>query len=155
MVIRITGATRQPEVQHEPHITTTPFRMFEDLFNDWAASSAFARKRESIRPAVDILEKEHNFIIRAEIPGITEKDFELTLDGSTLTIRAWKKVEPEDSGYAYHQVESFYGDFTRSFDLPETADAEKISAAYNNGILTITIPQKAEAKPRTIKVVQG
>jgi HSP20 family protein len=126
--------------------------MFEDLFNDWAFRSAFAQRRDSLKPAVDILEKDHNFIIRTELPGITEKDFDISIEGRTLTIKAEKKMELEKSGYTYHQVEGFYGPYTRSFDLPDTVDAENISASYNNGVLMLTIPQKAETKPRSIKV---
>jgi HSP20 family protein len=155
MVIRITGTSRRPEAQLEQNASTAPFRFFEDLFNDWAAKSILAHRRESLRPPVDILEKDNMFFVRTELPGITENDFELKLDGNTLTIKAEKKMESEDSGYNYHQIEGFYGTYTRSFNLPDTVDAEKISASYNNGVLTITIPQKPEMKPRDIKVHHG
>ncbi len=155
MVIRITGTSQRPETQLEQrNVMPTPFRLFEDLVNDWARG-AFAHRHESWKPAVDIMERENKVIIRAELPGIAEKDIDLKVDGHTLTIRAEKKMEPEDAGYNYHQIESFYGTYSRSFDLPDTVDAEKITAAYNNGVLAVTIPQKPEAKPRSIKVSAG
>jgi len=155
MIIKVTGTSRHPETQQEQHnVTPTPFRMFEDLFNDWARG-ALAQRRETWKPAVDILEIDNKFIIRTDLPGITEKDFDLRIDGNTLTIKAEKKMPPQESGYNYHQVESFYGTCSRSFDLPETVDAENISASYNNGVLTVTIPQKPEIKPRSIKVTLG
>jgi HSP20 family protein len=72
-----------------------------------------------------------------------------------LTIKAEKKMESEDSGYNYHQIEGFYGTHTRSFNLPDTADVGQISASYTNGVLTVTIPQKPEMAPRSIKVTPG
>jgi HSP20 family protein len=153
MVIGITGTSRTPEVQQpEREVMMTPFRLFEDVFNDWATRNAFTRRHEAWKPAVDILEKNGNFIIRMELPGITEKEFDIKIEGKSLTIKAEKKMEPEDSGYTYHQVEGFYGSYARSFDLPDSVDATKISAAYVNGVLLLTIPQKPEVKPRSIKV---
>jgi HSP20 family protein len=155
MVIRITGTSRRPEAQQEQNAASAPFRFFEDLFNDWATKSLLAHRSENLKPPVDILEKDNMFFVRTELPGITENDFELKLDGNTLTIKAEKKMESEDSGYYYHQVESFYGTCNRSINLPDTVDAEKISASYTNGVLTITIPQKPEMKPRAIEVIHG
>jgi HSP20 family protein len=153
MVIRIAGANQTPETQQQEHnLMPTPFRMFEDLFNDWATRSVLAHRREAWKPAVDIMEKDGNFLLRMELPGLTEKEFDVKIDGNTLTIKAERKMEPEDSGFTYHQVEGFYGSYSRSFDLPVTVEVEKISASYANGVLLLTIPQKPEVKPRSIKV---
>ena len=152
MVIRITGTGQNPEVQQENRPAMTPFRLFEDLFNNWAMHSALAKRHETWRPPVDILEKENKLIIRTEMPGVEEKDINLKLDGRTLTIQGERKPEPDGTGFSYHQVEGNYGTFSRSFDLPDSVDAEKISAAYSNGVLTITIIQKPEVQPRTIKI---
>ncbi|MBZ5495325.1 MAG: Hsp20/alpha crystallin family protein [Acidobacteriia bacterium] len=152
MVIRIAGASHSPQTEHEQNQAPTPFRLFEDMFNNWAMQSAFARRRENSKPPVDIWEKDNKIIIRTEIPGVSDEDIDLRLDGRTLTIKGERKPEPEGSGFSYHQVEGCYGTFSRSFDLPDSVDAEKISAAYNNGVLVITVPQKPENKPRTIKV---
>jgi HSP20 family protein len=126
--------------------------LFEDFFNDFPFSSSLAENRENWMPSVDILEKDGNLILRAELPGMSEKQIELKLEGNTLTLKGERKMEKEDNKTNYHRVESFYGSFTRSFRLPDTVDADKISADYKNGVLTVTIPQKPEVRPREIPV---
>ena len=83
---------------------------------------------------------------------MTEKQIDLKLEGNTLTLKGERKMENEDKKSNYHRVESFYGTFTRSFRLPDTVDYEKISAEYKNGVLTVTLPQKPEVRPREIPV---
>jgi len=152
MGIRI--SSRDPETQQE-NVAPTPFRVFEDIFNDWVTQNVMARQQEAGRPNVDILERDNNFILHCELPGVSEKDVELKLDGKTLTIRGERKREPENSGYTYHRVEGYYGSFSRSFDLPDSVDMEKISAKYSNGILEVTVPQKSAVRPRNIEIQQG
>jgi HSP20 family protein len=129
----------------------SPFRMFEDFFNDWAVRSIENRRDESWAPVVDIMEKDGTLILMASLPGMTEKDIELKVEGQTLTIKGEIK-SPESSGYTFHLRESRDGSFSRSFTLPDSASLENIRAEYTNGILAISIPQKPEAKPRTIKI---
>jgi len=155
MVIRIAGSSPGTNVERENTSLSSPFRMFENFFNNWAVSNALARRRGDWRPPVDILEKDNKLIIRAEIPGLEEKDLDLKLDGNTLTIKGERKSDGEDSGYFYHQIEGFYGSFSRSFDLPNYADTEKIAAAFNNGVLTIAIPFRPEVQSRSIRVTKG
>jgi HSP20 family protein len=102
-------------------------------------------------PPVDVLERDGNLILRAEIPGMEEKDIDLKLEGNLLTLRGERKFEQENRDN-YHRVESFYGTFMRSFTLPDTVDREKIKAEYKNGVLTVTVPQKPEVRPREIPV---
>ncbi|MBN1568406.1 MAG: Hsp20/alpha crystallin family protein [Acidobacteria bacterium] len=134
--------------------TETPMvsRLFEEFFNDFPLTSSLADARESWNPAVDILEKDGNLILRADLPGMTEKEIELKLEGNTLTLKGERKMDAEDKKNNYHRVESFYGSFIRTFRLPDTVDMEKISADYKNGVLTVTMPQKPEVKPREIPV---
>jgi len=127
-------------------------RLFEEFFNDFPLTSSFADARENWNPAVDILEKDGNLILRAELPGLTEKQIELKLEGNTLTLKGERKMDTEDNKNNYHRVESFYGSFLRTFRLPDTVDMDKISADYKNGVLTITMPQKPEVRPREIPV---
>ena len=129
----------------------TSAQLFEEFFNDFPFNSV-PETRETWIPSVDILEKDGNLILRAELPGMTEKQIELKLEGNTLTLKGERKMEEEDNKGNYHRVESFYGSFTRSFRLPDTVDAEKINAEYKNGVLTITIPQRPEVRPREIPV---
>ncbi len=152
MVIRITGSSHRPEAQPDGNPLPSPFRMFENFFNNWALQTVLARRSESFRPAIDILEKDNKIFIHCELPGVNEQGLDLKLDGRTLTIKGKRKQEPEGTGCVYHQIESSYGAFSRSFDLPNSVDTEKISAASKDGVLTITIPQKLEVQPRTIQV---
>jgi HSP20 family protein len=155
MVIRISGSNQNPNQQDANAMaSSSPFRLFEDYLNNWFVRNAMTQRQERWRPPVDVLERGNNLIIRTEIPGVDEKDIELKLDGRTLTIRGERKAENEESGCCYHRIESSYGTFSRSFDLPDSVDAEKISAAYANGVISITIPQKPEIRPRTIKITK-
>jgi HSP20 family protein len=126
-------------------------RLFEEFFNDFPFGST-PETRENWVPSVDILEKDGNLVLKAELPGLTEKQIDLKLEGTTLTLKGERKLENEDKKSNYHRIESFYGSFTRSFRLPETVDLEKINAEYKNGVLTVTIPQKPEVRPREIPV---
>ncbi|MEJ2246043.1 MAG: Hsp20/alpha crystallin family protein [Acidobacteriota bacterium] len=127
-------------------------RLFEEFFNDFPFSGSLFEDGDRWTPSVDIMEKEGNLILRAELPGLSEKQIELKLEGNTLTLKGERKMENEDKEGKYHRVESCYGSFTRSFRLPDTVDTNKINADYKNGILTVTIPQKSEVKPREIPV---
>jgi HSP20 family protein len=127
-------------------------RLFEEFFNDFPFNGFLPETRESWIPSVDILEKDGNLILRAELPGMTEKDIDLKIEGNTLTLKGERKMDSEDNKSNYHRVESYYGSFTRSFRLPDTLDYEKINAEYKNGVLTVTLPQKPEVKPREIPV---
>jgi len=129
----------------------SPFRLFEDFFNDWALRSIEDRRGDSWVPPVDVVEKNGNLMLMASLPGMNEKDIELKVEGQVLTITGERKSQ-DQAGYTYHQQESRYGNFSRSFTLPDSANLDEIKAEYRNGILAVTVPQKPEAKPRTIKV---
>jgi HSP20 family protein len=128
-------------------------RLFEDFFNSFSFGDSWLETGESWMPSVDILEKDGNLILAAELPGMTEKDIDLKLEGNILTLKGERKMENEDQQSTFHRIESYHGSFTRSFRLPENIDMEKISAEYKNGVLTVTLPQKPEVKPREIPVV--
>ena len=126
-------------------------RLFEDFFED-LPFFAYREDRSQWNPAVDVLEKDGNLVLRAELPGMTEKQIELKVEGEALILKGERKMESEDKKENYHRIESFHGSFTRTFRLPETVDTHKISADYKDGILTVTLPQKPEVKPREIPV---
>jgi HSP20 family protein len=136
------------------HRSETPVArsLFEEFFHDFPFGDSFMESRGSWVPSVDVLEKDGNLILRAELPGMTEKQIDLKVEGNTLVLKGERKMESEDNKGNYHRVESSYGTFSRSFMLPETVDIDKINADYKNGVLTITIPQKPEVKPREIPV---
>ena len=103
-------------------------------------------------PAVDVYEDEHNVTLKIEVPGIDEKDIDVQIENNTLTVHGERKIEKEEKEENYRRVERQYGSFTRTFTLPNTVDSEKVSAHYDKGVLKITLPKKAEAKPKQIKV---
>jgi HSP20 family protein len=104
-------------------------------------------------PPVDIFSTgDHELVIKAEIPGMNKDDIDITVENFTLTIRGEKKAEQTVKDDQFHRVERNYGAFTRSFALPHTVDANKVEASYKDGVLTIKLPQREEAKPKQIKV---
>ena len=103
-------------------------------------------------PACDIYEDEESVSLRFELAGVDPKDVDVRFENGVLTVRGERKLEREDKRENYHRVERAYGTFTRSFSLPGTLDPERIKAEAKNGVLQITLPKKAEAKPRAIQV---
>ena len=93
--------------------------------------------------------------MKIEVPGVDEKDINVNLENNTLTVHGERKIEKEEKEENYRRVEREYGSFTRTFNLPPTVDSEKVSATYDKGVLKITLPKKAEAKPKQIKVNVG
>jgi len=128
-------------------------RLFEDAF-----SSARGEERDIISsswaPAVDIYEDENQLVVTAEVPGIDEKDIEIKVEDSTLSIQGERKMEKETKEENYHRIERAYGSFYRSFTLPNYIDQDKIQAEHQNGILKITLPKKPELKPRKVKILK-
>ena len=103
-------------------------------------------------PAVDIYETEHALTLKAELPGVDPKDIEARVEDGTLYLKGERKFEKESKKENYHRIERTYGSFMRSFALPTSVDADKVSAEYKDGVLTLTLPKKEEAKAKTITV---
>jgi HSP20 family protein len=91
-------------------------------------------------------------VIKAELPDMTREAIEVTVENSTLTLRGERKLPADVKQEQFRRVERHYGSFSRSFTLPNTVDAAKVSAEYKNGVLTVKLPFREEAKPRTINV---
>ena len=109
--------------------------------------------RGSWVPAVDIFETDtHDLVLKAELPGMGREDIEVTVENSTLVLKGEKKFAAEVKDENYRRIERSYGTFHRSFTLPNTVDAAKVSAEFKNGVLTVKLPFREEAKPRTISV---
>ena len=104
-------------------------------------------------PPVDIFETEkHDLVLRAELPGMARENIEVTVENGTIILKGEKKFDAEVKEEHYRRIERTYGTFHRSFTLPNTVDTSKVSADFKNGVLTVTLPFKEEAKPRTINV---
>jgi HSP20 family protein len=103
-------------------------------------------------PAVDILETENELVAKMDIPEVELKDVDIRLENHTLTVKGERKFENLPDSKAYHRIERSYGTFARTFTLPDTVDTENVRADYKNGVLSIVLPKKEVAKPRTIKV---
>ena len=119
-----------------------------DPFNEFAIVP-----RGNWVPAVDIFETaNHDLVIKAELPDVTRDDVTVTVENNVLTLRGEKKLPADVRDDQFRRVERDYGSFSRSFTLPNTVDAAKVSAEFKNGVLTIRLPFREEAKPRTINV---
>src|SRR2546422_667329 len=135
--------------------TTLQDRMNRLLRDSFGSESQEALASTSFAPAVDVYEDEHNVTLKIEVPGIDEKDIDVRIENNVLTVHGERKFEKEEKEENFRRVERQYGSFTRTFTLPTTVDAEKVSANYDKGILKIVLPKKAEAKPKQIKVNVG
>jgi HSP20 family protein len=128
-------------------------RFLEEFFDDFPLGGSPVQNNERWVPAVDIMVKDGNLILRAELPGMDENEIELSVERQVLTLKGERKIETDEEKSHYRSRESHYGSFVRSFSLPETVESDKIKAEFKRGILTVTIPQKPEVQPRTIPVL--
>jgi HSP20 family protein len=104
-------------------------------------------------PPVDIYQNgDRELVLKAELPDMAREDIDITVENFVLTIKGEKKFSNEVKDDQYHHIERRYGTFSRSFSLPQTVDAGKVAAEYKNGVLTVRLPLREEAKPRQIKV---
>ncbi len=103
-------------------------------------------------PVVDIVENDNDIIVRAEIPGMEQKDLDVNLAGDVLTIKGEKKAEHEERGDNFHRIERSYGSFSRSFSLPCEVQADKVEASYKSGVLTLKLPKSEGCKQKAVKI---
>ena len=104
-------------------------------------------------PAVDIYSNgQHELVLKAELPELKEEEIDLTVEDNMLTLRGERKVDAEVTEDQFHRIERSYGSFVRTFSLPPTVDAGKVNAQYKDGVLTVRLPLREEAKPKQIKV---
>ena len=104
-------------------------------------------------PTADVLETKDDLVVKAELPGVDEKDIHVEIDAGMLTIRGERKAEEKIEEKGYSRIERSYGSFFRSFALPPNVETEKITAGFTNGIREVHLPKKESAKPKTINVV--
>jgi HSP20 family protein len=127
---------------------------FNRLFNE-TFRSLFDRTESGVQtwaPAVDIYEDDQNLVLKAELPGFDPKDVEVRIEDGTLYLKGQRKFESDVKKENYHRIERSYGSFARTFSLPGSINADSVKAEYKDGVLTLTMPKKEEAKPKTIKI---
>jgi HSP20 family protein len=124
-------------------------RLFEDAFSRMLNEPASNRPWS---PAVDIYETENELVVKADLPDVDQNNIDVRVENQTLTIAGVRDFEQTDQKRGFHRIERSYGNFQRSFAVPNTFDTEKIAAHYQNGVLTVALPKKEAAKPRQIKV---
>src|SRR5205809_7481881 len=110
-------------------------RIFRESFSPEGSDEALTTS--NFAPPVDVYEDEHNITLKIEVPGIDEKDINVTIENNTLTVRGERRFEKDEKEENFHRVERMYGSFTRSFTLPNTVDPEQVSAHYEKGVLKI------------------
>jgi len=127
-------------------------REMNRLFDTFARGDEEAQGLSVWTPAVDIAERDDEYVVRMELPGVRKEDVRITIENNMLTIRGEKKQEQTVSDDAFRRVERSYGSFQRSFTLPVAVRADKIDAMAQDGVLTVKLPKAEEARPKQIEV---
>jgi len=141
----------------------TPYRPFgglssfrkelDGLWDRFFKESSYAENfTTAFVPSVDISETKDAFTFKVELPGMTDKDVQVSLSGDLLVIKGEKKTENEEKDEHYHCIERCSGSFQRSFRVPGAVKADKVEAAFDKGVLTITLPKTDEAKKKEVKI---
>lgn len=136
-----------------------PFHQLEHLHRNWVGSlfGQNSHRQGSTEtpdwaPVVDITEDEHAYILQAELPGVKKEDVTVQLENGTLTVSGDRQFNREEKSRKVHRIERFYGTFSRSFDLPEDVNPDKVNASFQDGVLTVTVAKSEAAKPKRIEV---
>lgn len=129
-------------------------RLFDDLL-DFPKDWEFPMRAEVGFPSVDISETPQQYDIRAEIPGMKKEDVKVSVNKNVLTLSGEKKEEKKTEDKKYHRMESYYGSFQRSFVLPDGIKAEKVTADFKDGVLSVVVPKSEETKEKTIDIKVG
>lgn len=129
-------------------------RIFDDFFRGWDVGSSGVAEGEFglFQPSIDVKQSDKEIVVKAELPGLDEKDIEVLLTEDALTIRGEKKQEKEEKGKTYYHMERTYGSFNRVIPLPAGIDQKKVEAQFKNGVLSITLQKTAEEKARGKKI---
>jgi len=130
-------------------------RLFEDFWGESGLMNRFASGEAAFLPRVDVAESDKEVVITAELPGLSEKEVEVSLTRGQLVLSGQKKSEREEQDKSYHLVERSYGSFQRVVDLPAALQEDKAQASFRNGVLTVKVPKGAESKSRKIQIQGG
>jgi HSP20 family protein len=129
-------------------------RLFNTFFDAPTGAGEQGATRRWI-PAMDLVEGADHFVLRADLPGLDEKDVSIEVDGDVLTVAGERNADHEERGEGFHRIERSYGAFRRSLTLPEGVDPETVSATFDKGVLEVRIPKPEERKPRRVAIRVG
>ena len=124
-------------------------RLFQNSVDRFFSEPASARPWT---PNVDILENEDEIVLKADLPGLSEKEIDIRMESGTLTLKGERSFNKDEKQKGYHRIERGSGSFVRCFSLPETVDTDKVKAQYKAGVLTVALPKKEASKPRAIEI---
>ena len=127
-------------------------RLFNAAFEGPTGGNGGARRWT---PAMDLLETEDEFVLRADLPGLSEADVNIELEDNVLTLSGERKTEHEDKREGFYRMERSYGAFSRSLTLPKGIDPEAVTAAFDRGVLEVRVPKPEQRKPRRISINAG
>jgi HSP20 family protein len=127
-------------------------RMFDDVYRGWPFGALAEGEERLVSPRIDVSETDGELLVTAELPGMEEKDIDVTLAGNMLIVRGEKKSESERKAEDYHVMERSFGRFSRTIPVPFEADPDQVKASFKQGVLTVKIPKPAEIKEKSKKI---
>ena len=158
-----TSEKTTPVRKTEPSHPLAPFedleRWFDETFprvwthrGDWPFWGEFSRRFDHLTPRIDVVERDEEIVVRAEVPGIKKDDLDVSVTENTVTIRGSKKEESKEEKDEYYRCEIAQGDFSRTVTLPGNVDTDKVSASFDDGMLELKLPKVNKARRRTISL---
>jgi HSP20 family protein len=146
---------RRQETGLAPDLWRDPFEVMRDLFRLDAWTETGRMTPAVFVPAFEVKETRNAYVFKADLPGVKEEDLDISLTGNRLTISGSRQAEEKDEGERYFAFERSYGCFSRPFTLPEGHDGDHVDASLRNGVLTVTLPKKAEVQAKKITITTG
>jgi HSP20 family protein len=136
-------------------IQTEMNRLFNTFFEPSSGSNGTVAAGRRWIPAMDLVEKDDDFVLRADLPGLSEADVNIELEDNVLTISGERKAEHEERKEGYYRLERASGAFSRSLTLPEGIDPERVQASFDRGVLEVRVPKPEQRKPRKVTISAG
>jgi HSP20 family protein len=130
-------------------------RLFSTFFEPTPGGSGSGAALRRWSPAMDLVETDDNFVLRADLPGVAENDVKIEFEDNVLTVSGERKAGHEENKKGYYRVERSYGSFSRTLTLPEGVDADAINASFDKGVLEVKIPKPEQRKPRKVAIAVG
>jgi HSP20 family protein len=141
-----------PIMKYNPFNETEDFPTGLRVFQDSLSRLLSEPTSRPWSPPVDIYETENELVLKADVPEVDPKHVAIQMENGTLTLKGERRFDEQRNGRGFHRIERGYGAFVRAFSLPDTVDPDKVKADYKSGVLTVTLPKKEVAKPKTVNV---